>query len=181
MKRLRLTAASALLAALLVPAQADAHGLVGRQDLPIPRWLFAWGAATVLVASFVGLATLWPTPRLQRLQERAVAKLPPILDPVCGLFGVAAFVLVIYSGLAGNQTTTANLAPTVIYVLFWVGIPFVSAIFGDVFRPFNPWRAPARAVAWIGARLTRGSLPEPLPYPERLGRWPAVIGILAFA
>jgi len=180
--RLRHAVASATVAALALPQAASAHGLVGRQDLPIPRWLFAWAAATVLVASFVGLATLWPKPRLQELQERVVARLPAILDVGCGVIGVAAFGLTIYAGLAGNQTGTANLAPTVIYVLFWVGIPFASALFGDVFRPFNPWRAIARGVSWLAGRMARqDSLPDALPYPARLGRWPAVIGILIFA
>ena len=31
-----------------------AHALVARQDLPIPAWLFAWGASIVLIA--LGLA-----------------------------------------------------------------------------------------------------------------------------
>jgi hypothetical protein len=37
--------------ALLVPDGALAHGIVGKTDLPIPRWLFAWAAAVVLVIS----------------------------------------------------------------------------------------------------------------------------------
>ena len=41
-RRLALAAALALSAALALPASALAHGLVGKQDLPIPRWLFAW-------------------------------------------------------------------------------------------------------------------------------------------
>ena len=55
-------------AALLLPASAQAHGIVGRADLPIPVWLFSWAAAIVLVVSFVALSTLWMTPQLQ---ERA--------------------------------------------------------------------------------------------------------------
>ena len=48
---------------------------------------------------------------------------------------------------------------------------FVSALFGDVFRAFNPWRA-------IGRVLPRRDGLR--PYPERLGRWPAAIGLLVF-
>ena len=37
-----------------------AHGLlIGRQDLPIPAWLFAWGASVVLIVSFVALSVAW--------------------------------------------------------------------------------------------------------------------------
>ena len=46
----------AVAAALYFPAGASAHSaLVGKQDLPIPEWLFAWGASLVLIVSFVAL------------------------------------------------------------------------------------------------------------------------------
>ena len=48
---------------------------------------------------------------------------------------------------------------------------FVSVLLGDVFRLVNPWRA-------LGRVLFRGR--EPRPYPERLGRWPAAVGLLVF-
>ena len=176
---LLLIAAGAMLAA--APDPALAHGLVGRQDLPIPKWLFGWGAAIVLVASFAALAVLWPKPRLEGTPERRVAGLPRWLDVLAGALGIATFALVVYAGFAGSQTTTNNLAPTAIFVLFWVAIPIASVFFGDVFRALNPWRAAARAVAWVAAKVSRGGVPAPMAYPARLGRWPAAIGILAFA
>jgi hypothetical protein len=60
-------------------------------------------------------------------------------------------------GLGGTQTATANLAPTVVYVIFWVAIPFASAVLGDVFAPFNPWRAVARGASWSPGRVTGGA------------------------
>jgi hypothetical protein len=183
-RRLRNAALGAALAGATVAALPDAawaHGLVGRQDLPIPRWLFAWGAAVVLVISFVALAVLWPRPRLEDAPERRVLGVPAVLEVLAGIVGVAAFAVVVYAGYAGTQTAIANLNPTAIYVIFWVGIPFASALFGDVFRAFNPWRAVARAAAWIASRVTRGRLPEPMAYPAWLGHWPAAAGILLFA
>ena len=53
-------------------AAAAAHGLSQRQQLPIPQWLFAWAAAAVLVVSFFALAVLWPEPRLERDNWRAL-------------------------------------------------------------------------------------------------------------
>lgn len=176
---LLLVAAGLILVA--VPQAALAHGIVGREDLPIPKWLFGWGAAVVLVASFVGLAVLWPRPRLESPAERRIASVPRVLDPLAGAIGVALFVLVVYAGFGGSQTTTNNLVPTFIFVLFWVGLAVVSPLFGDLFKALNPWRATARAVAWLAQKVSRGGLPAPMAYPERLGRWPAAIGILAFA
>jgi hypothetical protein len=179
-RRLALVAAALSAAGLAYPAGALAHGFVGRQDLPIPRWLFAWGAAAVLVISFVALAALWPTPRLQVPRERVVARIPGFLDPLAGALGVAFFAVVVYAGFAGTQTETANLTTTTVYVVFWVGLAFASALFGDIFRAFNPWRAIARFAAWVAGRVSRSGTPEPLEYPARLGRWPAALTILAF-
>ncbi|MBA3301691.1 MAG: fenitrothion hydrolase [Thermoleophilaceae bacterium] len=176
----------ALGAALLLPAQAFAHGLVGRSDLPIPEWLFGWAAAVVLAVSFVALAVLWPKPRLQeegwRPFENPLAR--AIVSPPAqigyGAIGVFLFLLVVVAGLAGTDVQTENLAPTFIYVFFWVGLVLVSALLGDVFRAFNPWRAIGRAVGYA-AETIAPNLPAPLTYPERLGHWPAVAGIAGFA
>ena len=160
-----------------------AHGIVGRTDLPIPEWLFGWAAAIVLIVSFVALAVLWPEPRLEGDRGGALFTLPGanVVEAVCGAIGVFLFGVTIYAGLAGEQTPSANWAPTFVYVIFWLGFAAASVLLGDVFRAFNPWRAIARGVAGIAKLARGGSLPAPLPYPERLGRWPAAAGLFAFA
>jgi len=163
------------------------HGISVRSDLPIPEWLFGWAAAMVLVVSFVALAVLWPEPRLQKPTwrplpggiGRVLASRP--VEIVCGTVGVFLLGLIIYAGLEGTQSTTANLAPIFIYVIFWLGLVPLSVLFGDVFRAFNPWRAIGRAVAWLARTVSRGELPAPLEYPGWLGRWPAAAGIFCFA
>jgi hypothetical protein len=166
---------------LVVAPSAEAHGLSGRTDLPIPTWLFGWAAAIVLVVSFAALATLWPKPRLQEPTRRRLLTIPAAVDVACGTVGLLFFALVVYSGLAGTEQTNANLAPTFIYVHFWVGLVVLSVLFGDVFRAFNPWLALARGASWASARVLGRSPIEGRPYPDWLGRWPAAIGILGFA
>src|SRR4051794_31422413 len=157
-----------------------AHGLVGRTDLPIPKSLFGVAAAVVLVLSFAALALLWPKPELQEERGRRWFRMPRFVEPLLGLVGVIAFIAVVYSGLRGAQDAQDNLAPTVIYVHFWVGMAILSVLFGDVFRALNPWRAIARFVAWIAGLFSKEDMPAPLDYPKRLGRWPAAAMILAF-
>src|SRR5262249_42533726 len=117
---------------------------------------------------------------LQTDRGRRWFRMPRYVEPLAGLLGVAAFIAVVYSGLRGTQDAQENLAPTVIYVHFWVGMVIVSVVFGDVFRAFNPWRATARFFAWVATRVSREEMPAPLAYPERLGRWPAALSILIF-
>ncbi len=136
----------------------------------------------MLIVSFAALSLLWPQPRLERAQPTRRLQVPLVLRVLAGALGVAAFALVLYAGFAGTEVPTANLAPTAIYVLVWVGVPVVSVLLGDVWRVVDPWRALARAGAWL-LRAARGgrALRAPLTYPERLGRWPAVVTIAAFA
>jgi hypothetical protein len=165
--------AGALAAGLLAPAAASAHGLVQREQLPIPQWLFAWAAAAVLVISFFALAVLWPQPRLERdnwrpapggrwIASRAV-------EVVCGAIGVGLLVVTILAGYIGSGTALDNWAPTFILITFWVGLVFASILFGDIYRAFSPFRALGRVLPSLNR-----------PYPERLGRWPAAIGLVVF-
>ena len=163
-----------------LPAPVFAHGLVGRADLPIPEALFAGAAALVLVLSFAALAALWSAPRLQEPRERRLARLPVVVDVVLGVAGVVAFAAIVYAGLAGTDSVQDNLAPSTVFVALWVGVPCLSLLLGDVFRLLSPWRAIGRAMGWVMARASSGDAPEPLLYPERLGRWPAAAGIVLF-
>ena len=179
-------AGAALAAPLLAPSSAYAHALVGRKDLPIPEWLFAWGASVVLIVSFAALAVLWRSPRLEDEGWRPLpgwvsrALLRKVAETVAGLIGVALLGVVIWTGLAGTEQPNANFSVTFVFVTFWLGVVLLSVLLGDVFRAFNPWRAIARAVGGAYELIARRPRPEPLPYPERWGRWPAAIGLLAF-
>jgi hypothetical protein len=171
-----------LVGALVLPQPGLAHGLVQRANLPIPEWLFAWAAAIVLIVSFVALAVLWPEPRLERDRWRplpvplARALGSRALEIAAGAIGVVLLLMVIVAGLAGTQSPLNNFAPAFVFIIFWVGLVFASVVLGDVFRAFSPWRALGRAAG----RVLGGRARARRPYPERLGRWPAVAGLLAF-
>ena len=179
-------AAVGLIAALLFPDLASAHALVGRKDLPVPAWLFAWGASLVLIISFALLSVAWTKTRLQREDWRALpgwvsgAILNLVTQVLCALIGVGLLVLVLYAGFRGIEDPTQSFSIIFVFYTFWLGMVLVSVLLGDVFRAFNPWRAIGRAVSG-GFRLIAGqSAPAPLSYPGWLGRWPAVLGVLLF-
>lgn len=161
-----------------------AHALASRQDLPVPAWLFAWAASIVLIASFFALSAGWREPKFEDEHRRplgerlsdALLSLP--MQALCGAIGVFLLGFAIYAGLHGTEAPDRNFALTFFYVTAWLGFPFFSAILGDVFRPFNPWRAIGRLVG-AGFKAIAGEPPAHLRYPERLGRWPAAIGLLA--
>jgi hypothetical protein len=161
-----------------------AHALVARQDLPIPAWLFAWGASIVLIVSFFALSAAWRTPRFEEERWRPLgAGLSRVLlglptQIACGAIGIFLLGLSIYAGLRGTEAPDRNFALTFLFVTAWLGIPLFSVVFGDFFRAFNPWRAIGRVVGG-GFAAIAGQRPAHLAYPEALGRWPAAVGLLA--
>jgi hypothetical protein len=169
----------------MILALPFAHALVAKQDLPIPAWLFAWAASIVLVVSFFALSAAWRKPQFEEERWRpSAAWLTAVLrswalQVLCG--GLAVFLLGvgIYSGIHGTEAPDRNFAITFFFVTAWIGFPFVSSLFGDVFRVFNPWRAIARVAGGAYALVARRR-PVHLPFPEKLGRWPAAVGLLGF-
>jgi hypothetical protein len=162
-----------------------AHALVARKDLPIPAWLFAWGASIVLIVSFFALSAAWRKPRFEDERwrplspglSRALLSMP--LQVLFGVISVFLLGLSVYAGLRGTEAPDRNFALTFLFVTAWLGFPLFSVIFGDVFRPFNPWRAIGRVVGAAFAVIA-GQRATHLPYPKALGRWPAALGLLAF-
>ena len=180
------TATALLAAALMLPGTASAHALVGKQDLPIPVWLFIWAAAIVLIVSFVILAVAWREPKLQEGETSpapgwlSTLLVNPVTEALAGLIGVGLLVLVIYAGLEGTLAPDRNFALTFVFVTFFLGGVLLSVLFGNVFRAFSPWRAIGRAFGGVVRLVSGQSAPAPLAYPERLGYWPAVAGLLLF-
>ncbi len=178
-------AAAAPVAALAFPQAASAHALVARQDLPIPAWLFAWAASVVLIVSFFALSVLWKQPRFEQEDWRPLGAglsrglINPVTEVLAGLIAVFTLGLAIWAGLHGTEAPDRNFALTFIFVTAWLGFALLSVIFGDVFPPFSPWRAVARAVGG-GFRALTGQRPAHLRYPQWLGRWPAAVGLVAF-
>jgi hypothetical protein len=155
--------------------------------LPVPDWLFFWGGSIVLVLSFVALGSLWKRPQLER---RAPGRpLPAWLERilrssalhfVLGAVSAGLLVLVFLTALIGERSPAINLAPTFIYVVFWLGLVPLQVLFGNVWPVLNPWLAIANAVAWLWRKLGQEWTP-PLRYPERLGVWPGAVLLFCFA
>ncbi len=162
-----------------------AHALAARGDLPIPAWLFAWGAAIVLVVSFFAMSSAWRKSRFEEARWRAIApRLSRIglswpVSAACGTIGTLLLGVVVYAGFNGTDAPDRNFALTFVFVTVWLGFPVLSVLAGDVFRAFSPWRFLGRIAGGLVARFLRRPMPH-FTYPERLGRWPAAVGVVAF-
>ena len=138
------------------------------------------------MVSFVLLGALWRRPLLGRrqdgrgLSDRLSAVVLGPLRIVVQALSVVLFVLVWISALFGDTDPFRNLAPTWIYVIFWLGVPALSVLLGNVWRALSPWRAIADLFVWV-RELGGGEARALAEYPERLGRWPGAVALFAFA
>jgi hypothetical protein len=99
---------------------------------------------------------------------------------VLQVLSAGMLVVVFAAALFGDSDPFENLAPTWIYVIFWLGVPLLSCLFGNVWRALSPWRAIADGAVWVMERSGRPARPLG-SYPERLGRRPGAVALFAFA
>jgi hypothetical protein len=160
-----------------------AHGIGGRQDLPLPLDLMVQGAVLALLASFFGLGVLWRSPRLRAGAAGRAVPLPiqRLVDStglrwLLRLLGLVATAYVLATALLVPDDGR-NPLPYAVYVLFWVGIVALSLLFGPVWRLVNPLRTIHSLLAVITRIPADRGL---LSLPPSLGYWPAALSLLSF-
>jgi len=163
-----------------------AHGIGVVRDLPIPAIYFFVGATLVLAVSFVLLLALWKRPLLEAHADgralpdalgRFLLSLP--VRGVLGAFSVGLFVLTLATALFGTRISLLNFAPTFVYVVFWLGIPFLSVLFGNVWSALSPWKAVADVSVWLLELGGRQARPV-LQWSGAWGRIPGAAALFAF-
>lgn len=160
-----------------------AHGIGGAKDLPISPELAIAGATAALVVSFTVLAVAWRTPRYDAATSGRPAPtwLADIVDATWWrvLWRVVGFVLFLYVAFAAifGKDLVINPVFGVFYVWWWVGLVPLSLLFGPVWKAISP----VRTINVLFAKVS-GSDPDRgvFTYPERLGHWPAAVGLFAF-
>jgi len=171
---LRRRAVAVVALATVIVGRASAHGgslAEGvREPLTIPTWLFlSTGGAAVgasfLLASFVTDRSLIDAIHAWRRSLAVPGR--RVLAGLARAVGVAGLVVVIVAGYYGPTDARANAAILLVWVGWWAGLSISAYLLGNSWPLLNPWRTIA------------GLLPSlDLSYPDRLGAWPSVVGLL---
>ena len=170
---------AATLALASIPQVALAHAFGERYELPVPVWLFIVGGALTVTVTFVIVAAF----ARAGAERYANARVPlagaalanPVTRSALKALGVAALVLAIAAGFFGTKDPNKNIAPTLVWIVWWVGFSYFAMLIGNPWPVLNPWRTLYDAY--------RGVVPQrvaPRPYPDSLGAWPALALLLLF-
>ena len=160
---------------LVAPSTAEAHALDESYQLPLPLWLYLWGAFAAVAASFVVVLAADNRTVASRLLRGSALPLglTRVGSVVLRVLGLVAWFGAMVSGLFG--LIHEFLPATIFWSLMWAGLPIVAALIG------NPWPAlsPFRTVYNLAVRVTGRELDFGVPYPPAARRWPAVAVLLA--
>ena len=144
------------------------HALDDSYTLPVPLWLYLWGALAAVAASFIVVViaepNLPPPPAGRPLRGRL-----RLIGSVAGnTLGFVLWFAAVAMGLLG--LVHEFLPATLFWIFLWAGMPIVAAVIG------NPWPAmsPFRSLLGLTTRLLGRQPDLGLAYPAGLARWPAV-------
>lgn len=159
-----------------------AHGIGGAKDLPISPELAIAGAVAALTVSFTVLALAWRTPRFHAATSgRPVPGVQRVVEArwfvaSARALGMLLFAYTVVAAVFG-QDLLINPVFGMFYVLLWVGLIPASLLLGPVWRAVSPLRTVNGGLARLaGLDAERGMY----DYPQRLGYWPAALGLFAF-
>jgi hypothetical protein len=177
--RLLLAATSLVLVA---PGAVLAHSFGRSYNLPVPFWLYAWGATAALVLSFLVAGYFLRTadtvrmPWLRDLSDSGLARGLRRLLPLLQALSVGGLLLCILAGFAGSNSPYGNFNMTFFWIVFLLGFAYLTALVGDLYAALNPWKVLANGLGRLFPGYARGWL----RYPERLGYWPALTFYMVF-
>jgi hypothetical protein len=166
------------------------HAFGERYTLPMPLWLYLAGAGAAVALSFIVMTLFvrhsagWGECPGLNLFRRPAGRLIAHPWVLSGLRWLSAglFLLLLAAGFWGNQSPTKNITPTMVWVIWWVGMAFVCSLAGDFWSLVNPWRILYTWAESVYGRIMRRDPKAYLwRYPGWLGFWPAAVFFLVFA
>ncbi|MES2491516.1 MAG: hypothetical protein V4607_17155 [Pseudomonadota bacterium] len=169
-----------LLLGALSPSAAQAHSFGKLYNLPVPLWMYVYGAAAALLLSFLIVGYFLQAPKhsdapasggdLTQSKFMRVLRRIKLLSAL-KLFSVFMLGLCIVTGLLGSQDPYRNINMTFFWVIFMLGFSYITALIGDLYSAINPWRVIAETMGRVFKNYTRGLW----AYPASLAYWPAMI------
>jgi hypothetical protein len=128
-------------------------------------------------------AAVFARPGATRAQPRWGLEFTLPARVLCGTrtVGWLLGVLTIAAALLGSADPLMNLAPTLVWIVWWVGTAFLSALLCDLWPALDPWRSSFDALDALARRAGRpAGLSLGWAWPAWLGLWPATLLLLAW-
>ena len=183
---MRFLLVSSVFSILFIPLGVGAHSFDERYDLPIPLEFFLIGSAMILGLSFLLIlisTQYWSYfDRWKGQRTFSIPKSPLLGWPVYFFqaMSLLLLVVVIAAGYFGPQNPLMNLAPTFIWINWWVGFSLCISLVGNFWPLINPWSilfdCLHKALQYFGIKRRFPIL----ALPDAVGVYPATFFLLVW-
>ena len=164
---------------LALPSPIFAHAFGQLYTLPLPVWLYLYGGAAAVLISFV-LIGFFVGRTNQNLDYQTLNLSKWLLiyfltsDRIKFFFkilSISIFMLTVIAGYIGSKNPTENFSTLYVWIIFWLGFTYLTALFGNLWSVVNPWKIIIEVVEAIRDSEIRGLI----KYPKVFGYIPALL------
>jgi hypothetical protein len=162
---------------------AGAHSFGKVYNLPVPFWMYAYGATAALIVSFAIVACFARGPMAgaaaRSTGHRAITSKVRVGGRwllLLRIISVLTLALAIVAGFVGTPDASTNINMTLFWIVFALACYYLTALVGDVYALANPWRALCRFVEGAFPNAFRPRV----AYSTRLAYYPALLLYVAF-
>jgi len=159
---------------VISPGPVYAHAFGQQYNLPVPFWLYAYGAAFAVIISFAIIGFFINDtkknisyPKIDISNWKVVFLLKNhLFQNLVKIVSLFLFIITILSGLFGTADSVSNFSTTFFWIIFLLGLTYCCAIIGNVYSFLNPWKTISEFL---------GKEEGIMQYPKRFGYYPGLI------
>ena len=165
-------------ALLSFPPAASAHAFGKLYNLPVPFWIYLYGGAAAVIASFIVIGYFinrtrsnlsFPAKDLSKISMFSFFISRKFLN-VLKIISAFLFFLTIITGLIGEDNPYSNFNMTFFWIIFVLGLTYLTSIIGNIYSIINPWKV---LVEWFES-LSGEKIQGFVKYPKKLAYWPSL-------
>ena len=161
-----------------------AHGFGERYDLPVPLNFFLVGAAATVAFSFLVIGYFVGRskqssnyPKYNLLSNQLIGRLITnrFVIQLIKSISVTLFLITLATAFLGDNEPTNNFSPTFVWIIWWVGIAYITAFFGNIWLVINPWKI---MFSLVDSRINKSTIGRDgwlFQYPKYLDVWPGTV------
>lgn len=166
------------------PTSVSAHSFGKLYNLPVPFWMYLYGGVAAIVASFLIIGYFvnktkvsdnYPTINLSKYNVLRFLTGNLFLT-ILKSISVFLLLLTIIAGFIGADIPTFNINMTLFWIIFALGLTYLTALIGNIYAYINPLKVVTDLVENIIGHELKGMI----KYPKGLGYYPALVFYFIF-
>lgn len=155
---------------LVFPSFAKAHAFGRTYSLPVPVWLYMYGTVAALLLSVIVCALVVTADKSSQPQAALKVKTIHRMTRFLMWGSASLMVFAILTGFVGIRNAYFNFNMTFFWIICFLGLFYLSAMFGNFFRLINPWENVIRILQLRNPSAFKGRR----AYPQAWGLYPAL-------